>query len=176
MVTMLTISILLVVLFVGTAIWNNKELPESVSAMVYDLPRSGQWVWIVWMWAVALLMCIPLIDALPDGARMLGFLTLACLVFCGAMPISDNTTNRRAHNAFGILGGVLSQVCVAIVSPWWLLAWLFFVVIYVYDLLPLQDRCVYSSHWYDGKGVFLKETICAITVFESLLAVPIGLL
>ena len=163
MVTMLTISILLAALYVGAAIWNNKEMPESVSSMVYDLPRSGQWAWIVWMWAVALLMCIPLIDALPDGARMLGFLTLACLCFCGAMPISDSTTNRRAHNAFGILGGVLSQVCVAIVSPWWLAAWSLMAVAWIWTEKDFARKAL------DGKGVFLAESICLLTVAGAVL-------
>ena len=160
---MLTISILLAALYVGAAIWNRKELPESVSAMVYVLPRSGQWAWIVWMWAVALLTCIPLIDALPDGARMLGFLTLACLVFCGAMPISNNTTNRRAHNAFGILSGVFSQVCVAVVSPWWLAAWSLLVLAWIWTTKDFARKA------FDGKGVFLAEMICAVAVFGSLL-------
>ncbi len=169
MVTMLTISILLAALYVGAATWNRKELPDSVSAMVYDLPRSGQWLWIMWMWAVSLLTCIPLIDALPDGARVLGFATFASLMLCGAMPISDSTTNRRAHNAFGILGGVFSQACVAVISPWWLTAWLLFVAIYGYDLLPSQNGRIYPSRWYDDKGIFLAEMICAVAVFGSLL-------
>ena len=166
---MLTISILLVALYVGAAIWNRKELPESVSSMVYDLPRSGRWLWIVWMWAVSLLMCIPLIDALPENVSGLGFLTLASLMLCGAMPISDSRVNRRAHNVFGILGGVLSQVCVAVVSPWWLAAWLLFVAIYGYDLLPSQNDRIYPSQWYDGKGVFLAEAICLLTVAGAVL-------
>ena len=32
-------SILLAVLYVGTVIWSMKGLPDSISAMVYALPR-----------------------------------------------------------------------------------------------------------------------------------------
>ena len=178
-------SILLAVLYVGAAIWTrwraadshggfaerlNAALPDSISALVYELPCGGQWLWIVWLWAVSLLTCIPLIEALPDDARALGFATLVCLMLCGAMPISDSSVNRRAHNVFGILGGILSQVCVAILSPWWLAAWLLFVAVYGYDLLPSQDGRIYPSRWYDGKGVFLAEVICAVTVFGPLLS------
>lgn len=178
-------SILLAVLYVGAAIWTrwraadahggfgerlNAALPDSISAMVYELSRGWQWLWIVWMWVVSLLMCIPLIEVLPDDARALGFATLGCLCFCGAMPISDNHVNRRAHNAFGILGGILSQVCVAIISPWWLAAWSLFAAVYGYDLLPSQNGRIYPSRWYDGKGVFLAEMICAATVYGSLLS------
>jgi len=178
-------SILLTVLFVGAAVWMrwrdtdvsesfserlNTALPDSISAMVYELTRGWQWLWIVWMWAVSLLTCIPLIEVLPDDVKVLGFATLACLMLCGAMPISDKAVSRRAHNVFGILGGVLSQVCVAIISPCWLSAWFAFVAVYGYDLLPSQDGRIYPSRWYDGKGVLLAEMICAATVSGSLLA------
>ena len=163
MVTLLIIPILLVVLYVGTAIWNSKELPDSVSAMVYDLPRSGQWVWTVWMWAVSLLMCIPLIEVLPENLELLGFLTLWCLVMCGAMPISDNRVSRRAHNVFGILSGVLSQVCVAIVSPWWLLLWSLLAVAWIWTTKDYGRKAL------DGKGVFLAEAICLLTVAGAVL-------
>lgn len=177
-------SILLTALFVGAVIWRrwcntdasasfserlNTALPDSISALVYELPRPWQWLWIVWMWVVSLLACIPLIEVLPDDVKVLGFATIVCLMLCGAMPISDSHVNRRAHNVFGILGGVLSQVCVAILTPCWLLAWIAFVAVYGYDLLPSQNGRIYPSRWYDGKGVFLAEMICAVTVFGSLL-------
>ncbi len=177
-------SILLAVLYAGTVIWRrwrdtdasasfserlNAALPDSISALVYELPRPGQWLWIVWMWAVSLLTCIPLISAMPDDWRILAFATLACLMLCGAMPISDSHVNRRAHNVFGILGGVLSQVCVAILTPCWLLAWIAFVAVYGYDLLPSQNGRIYPSRWYDGKGVFLAEALCVLSLFGSLI-------
>lgn len=177
-------SILLTVLYAGTFIWRrwrdtdasasfserlNTALPDSISALVYELPRGWQWLWIVWMWAVSLLTCIPLVSAMPDDWCILAFATLTCLMLCGAMPISDSHVNRRAHNVFGILGGIITQVCVAFISPWWLLAWLLFAAVYAYDLLPSQDGRIYPSRWYDGKGVFLAEMICAVTVSGSLL-------
>lgn len=177
-------SILLTVLYVGTVIrrrWHdtdasafserlNTALPDNISALVYELPRPWQWLWIVWIWAMSLLTCIPLISAMPDDWCILAFATLACLMLCGAMPISDNHVNRRAHNVFGILGGILSQACVLLISPWWLLAWLLFVAVYGCDALPSQNGRIYPSRWYDGKGVLLAEMICAVTVSGSLLA------
>lgn len=177
-------SILLVALYVGAAVWMrwrdtdvsesfyerlNTALSDSISAMVYELSRGWQWLWIVWMWAVSLLTCIPLIEVLPDDVKVLGFATLACLMLCGAMPISDKAVSRRAHNVFGILGGILSQVCVAILTPCWLLAWAAFVAVYVYDVLTSRNWRVYPSRWYDGKGVLLAEMICTVTVSGLLL-------
>ena len=161
-------SVLLTVLFAGTVAWRRRGLPESISAMVYDLPRPWQWLWTVWIWAVSLTACIPLIEAVPDGARPLGFLTLTCLMFVGAMPLLD-VSNRFWHYALAIVAGVVSQVCVVTVSPWWMLAWLLFAAIYARDALPSQNGRNYPSRWYDGKGVLLAEMISATTVFGSLL-------
>lgn len=177
-------SILLAVLFVGTVIWRrwrdtdasasfsgrlNTALPDSISALVYELPRPWQWLWIVWIWSVSLLACIPLIEVLPDDVKVLGFATIVCLMLCGAMPISDSHVNRRAHNVFGILGGILSQACVLLQCPLYLLAWLLFAAVCACDALPSQNGRIYPSRWYDGKGVLLAEMICAVTVFGSLL-------
>lgn len=83
---MLTISILLVALYVGAATWKERELPESISAMVYLLPEGGwRWLWSVWLWIVSLLATIPVISILDTrNMAYLGFFTLACLVFVGA--------------------------------------------------------------------------------------------
>jgi hypothetical protein len=179
-------SILLAVLYVGAAIWRrwrdadastsfserlNTALPDSISALVYELPRPWQWLWIVWIWSVSLLACIPLIEVMSGGLEGLAFLTLASLFFCGAMPLVKDEKNV-AHYIFGASAGVLSQVCVAILTPCWLLAWTALVAVYAYDLLPSQNGRIYPSRWYDGKGVFLAEMICSITVYGSLLVRP----
>ena len=49
MTTLVIISVLLSVLGIGLATWNNKELPESMSALVYDLPKRQQWLWTLWI-------------------------------------------------------------------------------------------------------------------------------
>ncbi|MBP3756392.1 MAG: hypothetical protein J6I61_03825 [Prevotella sp.] len=170
---MLIISILLVVLYVGITIWRrwrstdvsdglserlNEALPDSISAMVYDLPRGWQWLWIVWMWVVSLLTCIPLIEAMPDDWRILAFAALACLMLCGAMPISDGNVSRRAHNVFGILGGIITQVCVAFISPWWLSAWC------IFPAVVMLKGVYYTGTYFNGKGVLLAEMICYLTL------------
>lgn len=44
---------LLAVLGVGLSTWRRKELPRSVSAMVYNLPVSEQYIWTLWLWVTA---------------------------------------------------------------------------------------------------------------------------
>ena len=159
------VSILLVVAYIATATWRKKQLPESISALVYELPRRWQWVWIVWMWVVAFTTCIPLIDAMPEGVDVLGFATLACLVFCGAMPIKRHEKNR-AHYWFVRAAGVLSQASVAFVCYWWLIVWLAIVWL-VCDAYIAEDKD--ERRWYDKKGVLIAEVLCTAAVFGSVI-------
>ena len=62
---MIILSLLMVALGIGAATWKLGELPESISALVYVLPRQGgwRWLWSGWLWAVSLTVGIPLHDA-----------------------------------------------------------------------------------------------------------------
>ena len=142
------ISLLMAVLYVGAAIIIKKELPVSISSMVYILPKGGwRWLWTVWIWLTGFLLIVPLMDALPDGWKFLAFLTIGCLMFCGAMPIFIEE-NHKWHNIFGIAAGVLSQICVAIINPWYLVLWIL----------------ILSALWMKNKTTFISEAICFLTL------------
>lgn len=161
---MLILSVLMVVSYVGVSVIKNKELPDSISALVYGLPRAWQWVWIVWMWAVSLTTCIPLIEAMPDGLQWIAFAALCCLMFCGAMPITFKE-QHTAHNILGTAGGILLQVCVLILNWRWLLLWVIFVILMGKSTLPDQDlpKCL------DGKGVTVAEVFCYVATMGCLI-------
>ena len=152
---MMIASIVLAVLFVGTATALKKQIPESVSAMVYAFPFK--WLWTIWLWAVTILITPSLLDAMPEDWKFLGFLTVACLMFVGAMPLFDKE-NNSLHNIFGFSAGILSQVCVALISPWWLTLW------FSYVLLTAG-----IWRWTEGKGVFFMECICYLTLVGALI-------
>ena len=166
MIYLIIASVLLVVSYVGITIWGLKGLPDSISAMVYVLPRQGQWVWIVWMWVASLCVCIPLIGVMPDTLRFMGFITLACLMLCGAMPISSSTTNKKWHDWLGIAGGILSQVCVAFISPWWLTAWMLWP--FLMGSTIIQPEGGDMRRLFKGKGVFVAEMICFLVLTGAL--------
>lgn len=154
---MLIISILLVVLYIGAAIRRTRGLPESISAIVFDLPRPWQWTWSVWLWAVTFLVSIPTIEVLSKrGAESVGFAMMISLAFTGAVPLIDKD-GRKAHYVFAITGGVASQACTFIISPCWLMMWLLIVVI------PLMDRMWWHQSvpvWMWRKGVLFSEAVC----------------
>ena len=168
MMAMTITSLLLALTFVAFAAWRLDGLPESISATVWALPRGGwRWLWTVWLWAVALLTLIPAIEILSRvDMEALGFGTLACLMFCGSMPLFDRD-NLKWHWITGIAGCILSQLCVAIISPWWLVAWALWTFLMGSTVIQPSDGDMRKL--FKGKGVFVAEMICFITVIGALL-------
>ena len=165
MVVMLTVSVLLVVLYVGTAIWVKRRLPESISAMVYDLPRQGQWVWTVWLWASTYTMTPVLFEFTPDelGSVAHGFAT--SILFTGAMPLVKGERNT-AHYVMSISAGVFSQLCVLILDYQWLGMWMLFVFL-------MGSVYIQPNGWLGramkGKGVLVAEFVCWASLVGSLI-------
>lgn len=150
MITLILVAVLLAVLYVGIAIWVTKEIPESVSAMVYVLPDGGwRWLWTLWMWAVAFLLAPAMIESIGYDLQFIAFLTVANLEFCGALPLFMEE-HHKAHNILGTLAGVMSQICVCLICPWWLFLWFAFATVRT-------------------KAVFFAELICFVTMTGALL-------
>lgn len=160
MPTMIILSILLVVLFVGIIIWRTKELPESVSAMVYDLPQGGwQWLWTMWLILVDVFAFGPVIEILDvQGFGWLAFLPMAMIGFVAVWPLFDEE-HRAWHYALSIAAAMITQVCVWKISPWCLLLWLLLLVLCVYAFFAKT----YPS-WLKGKSVLIAECICYLTL------------
>lgn len=161
---MLIISAVLAVLYVGAAIWHGRKLPDSVSAMVYLLPRAGQWLWTLWLWAVAFLILPSLMEAMPESWTCVGFLTIAGLLFSGAMPLVKNEANTL-HYVFAIAAGILSQVCVLLINPEWFGAWMLFLFLMG---SPYVQPWGELGKTMKGKGVFTAECVCWLTLTGSL--------
>ena len=164
MITMLIASAILAISFLGVAVWRLKGLPESISSMVYTLKH--RWLWTLWIWAVAFLTCIPAVTALDRiGMGFLGFGTLACILFCGAMPLflKDNTT---AHWVSGTAGCILSQLSVWFIGADWLFAWtLFLFLMGSVFVQPTGGIAKAVEH----RGVLVAECVCYISYEGSLL-------
>ena len=162
MVTLIILSIILVVLYTSITIYHTHSIPDSVSAMVYSLPHGWRYLWTVWIWAVSMLLMPVLMEKLGSYWQFLGFLWCASMAFCGALPLVKGEPNT-AHNALGIAAGVISQVCVFIINPWWLCVWLLLSWFVLTD--KVRDL---TSVWY-GKTCILAESVCYISLVGSLL-------
>lgn len=146
MMTILTISsFLLTILALGVAIGRMGELPESISAMVYDIPKRYQWTWSAWLLLVGGLTMIPMTDVLAEkGLELFGFLTMAPLCFVAVMPLTNKDT-VRTHYVLSILAVVMSQVCVAIVNPWCLALWGLMILYKLVPRILLEEGICYAG-------------------------------
>lgn len=163
MSTLLIISLLMAVAYIAAVIIKDKKLPDSISALVYALPSKWQWVWTLWLWAVNLLMCIPLIDVLPEIWKFLGFLTLACLGFVGAMPLI-NEDSKNMHWIFGISGCILSQICVWFIDYESLWIWIIFPILFLNNYIFPNN---YITRVTKEKSVFIAELLCYISLIVA---------
>ena len=160
---MLIASILLAASFLGVAIWKERGLPDSISALVYVFRQK--WLWTVWLWAVSFLTLIPVIGRLSRiGMEFLGFGTLVCLVFCGAMPIYDKD-NTTAHWVSGTAGCALSQLCVWFIGYECLWVWMIFVFLFLSGYVQPDG---WLGRAMKGKGVTLAEMTCYAAVVMAL--------
>lgn len=158
---MLIVSILLVALYVGATIWKHKELPESISAMVYNLPKQGQWLWTVWLAMSDIFAAPAVFESLPETFQFLGFFFTGSLLFVSAMPLVRHSRNKP-HEILAILAGIFSQACVLFICWWWILTWFIFIIILV---------CVKKwgvPIWMTQSGVFILEIQCVLPLYGSL--------
>jgi len=164
MIVMLVISLFLVALYVGAAIWRFRALPDSISAMVYALPEGGwRWLWSAWLAMVDILTFAPVVEILDGrGLGILGFLPMAMLMFVAAWPIFDRE-HYRWHNIFGTAAAVVSQVDVWLICPYWLLLWLLMVA------AVFMKGLRHTGTYFGGKGVLFAECMCyAVLILAAL--------
>lgn len=161
---MLVISLFLTALYVGAAIWRLRALPDSISAMVYLLPEGGwRWLWSAWLAIVGILTFAPVVDILDGrGLGILGFLPMAMLMFVAAWPIFDRE-HYRWHNILGTAAGVVSQVDVWLICPYWLLLWLLMVA------AVFMKGLRHTGTYFSCKGVLIAEVVCYVVLILAAL-------
>ena len=165
---MLCISILLIVLYIGGYIWKHKELPNSISAMVYDLKGGQRYLWQSWLAIVTIFIAPTLFEATKDNPfQFIAFLFLFCLLMVSGLPLVEKEKNK-AHGIIAICSGILSQVGVTMVCAWWLLVWLPMILLVCgiyFKAFDLDDKLFPLI---EGKGIFLAELACTLSLIGSL--------
>ena len=138
----------------GGMVWK-REVPVSISALAMD---SG-WLWTPWLWAVTFLLAPPLMTVLAGAWKAVGLAMLTCLLLTGAMPLFD-AEHSKWHYVCAVAAGVLSQVCVAVINPWWLMTWAAAPILKIID----SNTKVLKNKW-----VLILETLCATTMYGALI-------
>ncbi len=157
MTILLIIATLVALLYIGGATFLHRDLPASVSQLVFSLPRKYQFLWTLFIWVITFCIAPPLLSVLSESTfQFVGFLTVAALAFVGALPLVYHDANT-AHTILANIAGIGTQLCVMLINPWWLLVW--------FVLLPLVIR---APKCLIGKGICLVEIVCFITLVASI--------
>ena len=80
------------------------KIPDSISAMVYDMKYP--WMWTIFIWVLTF---IGLFNMLPCNElyESIAFLSCGCLGLLGAVPLIKGERNT-AHYILAIIAGILS--------------------------------------------------------------------
>lgn len=132
-----------------------RSVPDSISAMVYGLPRRLQWLWSAWLIAVGLLLLIPMWERLEDRLCCFAFLAFMFLTGAALTPLVNRETSDW-HDWFGVSTGLMYQCVVAIINPVCLLLWASYLA-----ALPLP--------FMRSRLVLVSELCCAMSLYFALM-------
>jgi roadblock/LC7 domain-containing protein len=109
-------------------------VPSSLSASVFDLPKSNRWIWTVMLYAVCFL-CVPTyVEVTSENTQFLAFIAIAALAFVGAAPLVADKTDMayKVHCVAAVVCAVCSQMVLVFNQPWLLLCWVQWVLVFVW--------------------------------------------
>lgn len=113
--------------YIGYMIWKKGELPQSISATVYDLDRKNKWVFTIVMFLCTFLIAPQLMEVTYMETSILPFLTLVGLLGVGAAPLVSGEKNTL-HYVSASICGVASQLMIALSVPQILFLWTPYVI------------------------------------------------
>jgi len=158
---LIIMAVLLVVVYLGFYIAKKKELPESLSATVYDMQSGYRWAWGAWLGGVALLLFMPLVER----NEWLGWLMEVSLFGAALTPLIKKDT-LKWHYIAAIATGVISQVIVVVNDADWLSVWMAFIFLYLSSYVQPEG---WLGRTMKGKGMFLCQMTCFAGLIGSLL-------
>ena len=136
--------ILAIIILLGYTIalcWKGGGVPSSLSASVFDLPKSKRWIWTVMLYVVCFCVLVPFgwhgvsfLDKVSENTQFLAFIAIAALAFVGAAPLVADKTELayKVHCVAAVVCAVCSQLVLVFNQPWLLLCWVPWVVVFVW--------------------------------------------
>lgn len=156
------ITVLLVAVYLLDYIATKHEMPDSLSAMVYDLPSGYKWVWGLWLVSVALCLFVPLVER----NEWLGWLMEVSLLGAALTPLIKKDT-LKWHYVAAIATGIISQVIVVVNNINWLSVWMLFVFLFLSSYIQPDG---WLGKAMKGKGMFLAQMTCFIGLAGALIS------
>lgn len=130
--TPILIAITLLAVYTITLCVANNEIPSSLSASVFYLPKAGQWLWTAVIVVVVFLVAPTLIEKASDNTQFLAFLACVGLLYVGGAPLVKETWDMsyKVHMVGAFLCAISAQLLLAFNCWWLLLAWVPWIVVF----------------------------------------------
>lgn len=144
------IGFALIFLYCAIITFKDKDIPNSISQIVYSLSEKWKWTFTLVMFLICFLIAPQLMTvATKCGYDFLGFLTLGGILGVGVDPLVKGNANV-IHYTSAIVMGLSSQALVYIINPYLLFGWIPYIL--------------YTMYSEDGsKNMFLSEMVMLVT-------------
>ena len=161
----IVIAIIILLVYTIAMCVKGGGVPSSLSASVFDLPKSQRWIWTVVLYAVCFCVLVPFgsggisfLDKVSENTQFLAFIAIVALAFVGAAPLVADKTDLayKVHCVAAVVCAVCSQLVLVFNQPWLLFCWVPFVVAFVY---------MWAAHFAWRTKTFWAEMVCFGSTF-----------
>lgn len=162
MIALAIISLCTVVLLIGYNLCRHGELPHSISAMAYRLPRKQRFLWTLSMWAAVFTLTPITFEVIPDHLEAIPHAFATTMLLITLMPLVKRNMSN-GHRALIVAAGIFSQACVIVACPWLLLLWP--AAFLYFFLMDVTTNDIPRIFW--GKGSIVAELLCYAALYLS---------
>ena len=161
-----TIAVAVLTIYTAALCLAERQIPPSLSASVFYLPRAGAILWLAVIATVVFCLAPVLIAVSSPNTQFLAFIACAGLLFVGGCPLVKDKTDLtyKIH----VAGAVTCAICanlLIITNHWWLMflwiPWLFWFIWVTKDrpwttqTFWAEMTCFYSTFAYAYYGIAL---------------------
>lgn len=150
------IGFIIIFLYCAIITIKDREIPNSISQMVYSLSGKWKWTFSAVLVAVAFMIVPQLMTVTIEGYEFLSFFVVAGILGVAVDPLVEGEKNIL-HYVSATIMGISSQILVYIINPQLLLMWFPYVI---YTLMTDDGR----KNMFLGEMVMLSDTawICLL--------------
>lgn len=150
------IGFIIIFLYCTIITIKDREIPGSISQMVYSLSGKWKWTFSSVLVAVAFMIVPQLMTVAIEGYEFLSFFVVAGILGVAVDPLVEGEKNIL-HYVSAMIMGISSQILVYSINPQLLLMWFPYVI---YTLMTDDGR----KNMFLGEMVMLSDTawICLL--------------
>lgn len=127
------VGFLIIFLYCIIVIIHDREIPNSISQIVYSLSEKWKWTFTIVMFIVGFMIVPQLIEVIQNPLyKFLGFFTVLGILGVGADPLVKGERNI-VHYLSAIIMGISSQIIVYMNIPQLLYFWIPYILYTLYE-------------------------------------------